>query len=396
MMDQIATFLAKKTGTVFALLKKYVQFSGRATQKEFWVYTLVNIVFCAVALGAASLLTQSIFFTTSAQQEMQCDKVWQVLQALILLVFLIPVLAVTVRRLHDFGQSGLLLLPAVWLVAAEGLLMLPFHNGWLLLLISLISFFVWVYLVVLCFPILFQKSQPEENLYGPFQPEFKLDTAEFENGGESYEDDANLITAFFKFKDFSGRATRKEFWLFVLATALVSIGLALLNFLLVLLLYSIAPARADYFSYSNYLENMIYQPELILFVLISFVWRLGIIFPTFAVAFRRLNDCGRSTAISFLMVPYFFYIVIADWMPDSLFPPVVKVCLALIAIICGGIFLYYMCLPSLPYAKDEVETAEEETGEATEATEATEEEEITAEETAEIPEAPAEEENAVE
>lgn len=103
--------------------KKYVEFDGRATRSEYWTFVLVNMVIGSLLgmispmVGDSSGLLGSLFS---------------------LLVFL-PSVAVGVRRLHDLGKSG-------WMM----LLMLLPVIGWLWLLI----------LFVLA-------GQAGENAYGP-------------------------------------------------------------------------------------------------------------------------------------------------------------------------------------------------------------------------------------
>lgn len=77
--------------------QKFADFNGRARRKEYWMFTLFNcivfMVLCiaAVALGKAGLLFYAL-----------CGLYW--------LAVIIPSLAVGVRRLHDIGMSGWLLL----------------------------------------------------------------------------------------------------------------------------------------------------------------------------------------------------------------------------------------------------------------------------------------------
>ena len=130
-------------------------------------------------------------------------------------------------------------------------------------------------------------------------------------------DEINMLTALKNFKQFSGRSTRKEFWLFVLFTALVSIGLTLLNFLLMLILFWFDPAMVDYFNFNNYFANLISLPLLIPFALLSIVWRLGILCPAAAVAIRRMHDIGKSGKFALLLAPYAVLMLIYDLLPWS-------------------------------------------------------------------------------
>ncbi|CAB3794214.1 DUF805 domain-containing protein [Pararobbsia alpina] len=68
---------------------------------------------------------------------------------------------------------------------------------------------------------------------------------------------------------FSGRARRKEYWMFVLISVLVAIGLALLD---VILNLRLGGGKG----------------------LLSTLYSLGVLIPALAVAVRRLHDTNRS------------------------------------------------------------------------------------------------------
>lgn len=88
-----------------AVLKKYSDFSGRARRKEYWMFTLFNLIIIFVLEAIEGVLgitpeTDESIFAIGYQ----------------LFVFL-PSLAVGVRRMHDTGHSGWwFLLPIVNLV----------------------------------------------------------------------------------------------------------------------------------------------------------------------------------------------------------------------------------------------------------------------------------------
>ena len=69
----------------FEAIKKYAVFSGRASRTEYWHFILLNLVLIVLATLADITGT---------------------LGAIVALVFLLPGLAVSVRRLHDIGKSG--------------------------------------------------------------------------------------------------------------------------------------------------------------------------------------------------------------------------------------------------------------------------------------------------
>ena len=83
------------------ITKNYVNFSGRARRKEYWMFNLFNIIACFVVM-----LLDSFFELNN------------ILILIYVLAILLPSYAVTVRRLHDTGKSGW------WLL----LMFVPFGN----------------------------------------------------------------------------------------------------------------------------------------------------------------------------------------------------------------------------------------------------------------------------
>ena len=111
-----------------AVLKNYAVFDGRARRKEYWMFSLFNLIFLIVAIILDNVLGTAIG-----------EVGFGLFYFLYLLAVLIPSIAVTVRRLHDVGKSG-------WM-----------------LLISLIPIIGAIWLFVLYVT----DSNPGENLYGP-------------------------------------------------------------------------------------------------------------------------------------------------------------------------------------------------------------------------------------
>ncbi|MFT6464809.1 DUF805 domain-containing protein [Halopseudomonas sp.] len=110
------------------VLRKYAVFSGRARRKEYWFFTLFNLL---------AMLVLSFIDGMIGMYSIEAGV--GVLSGIYALGILIPSLAVTVRRLHDTGRTG-------W---------------WILLaFIPLIGA-----LVLLIFTVL--DSTPGSNKYGP-------------------------------------------------------------------------------------------------------------------------------------------------------------------------------------------------------------------------------------
>ena len=83
------------------VLKQYAVFSGRARRKEYWMFVLFNLIFCLVAMALDNLLGTTISIMP-----------YGFFYLLYALVVFIPGLAVIVRRLHDVGKSGWMILIA--------------------------------------------------------------------------------------------------------------------------------------------------------------------------------------------------------------------------------------------------------------------------------------------
>ena len=99
----------------------YANFNGRESRQEYWMFFLFNMIFAIVMIGIDIILGLGF------------------LNVIYSLVVMIPGMAVNIRRLHDIGKSG-------WMV--------------LIVLIPCIGAFWLLYLMV-------QDSSPLDNEYGP-------------------------------------------------------------------------------------------------------------------------------------------------------------------------------------------------------------------------------------
>ena len=102
-------------------MRQYADFNGRSRRKEFWMFSLI--------VGLASVVLQVLG---------QYSSLFGIIYLVASLAVLVPAVAVGVRRLHDTGRTG-----------------------WLMLL----AFIPLVNLVVLYWCVL--DSQPGPNQYGP-------------------------------------------------------------------------------------------------------------------------------------------------------------------------------------------------------------------------------------
>lgn len=110
------------------VLRKYATFHGRARRKEYWFFTLFNLLIMLVL----SIIDGMIgLYSTEAGLG--------ILSGIYTLALLIPSLAVTVRRLHDIGRTGW------WLLIA----FIPLIGALILLIFTVLD------------------SKPGSNQYGP-------------------------------------------------------------------------------------------------------------------------------------------------------------------------------------------------------------------------------------
>lgn len=116
------------------LLEKYVDFNGRARRSEYWYYTLFQAIVVYAIMGICLAIGGIEWIST-----------------LVSLAFILPSLAVSVRRLHDIGKSGW------WLFIA----FIPFVGG--------------IYLLYLTC----KDSEFGENEYGPNPKGLNGDSSEF-------------------------------------------------------------------------------------------------------------------------------------------------------------------------------------------------------------------------
>jgi uncharacterized membrane protein YhaH (DUF805 family) len=91
------------------VFENFANFKGRARRSEYWYFTLANIIFSVITMIIDEILHLKIGSSNSG-----------VLNSLYGLVMFVPSIAVSVRRLHDIGKSGWLLLIAYVLIIVAG------------------------------------------------------------------------------------------------------------------------------------------------------------------------------------------------------------------------------------------------------------------------------------
>ena len=125
----------------FKAFRQYADFGGRASRKEYWIFTLCNFIVSIIVLLPGMLILnysgnpELVTAYGHAYYSIGIDPVYGVF----LLLTLIPTLAIVVRRLHDISKNG-------WMIL---IIFVPFIGG------------IWLLILLLA------KGKPGENEYGP-------------------------------------------------------------------------------------------------------------------------------------------------------------------------------------------------------------------------------------
>ena len=117
-------------------LKRYFDFEGRSRRKEYWMFVLL---YTLLMIAAFVVLGFGLSTSGDNSELNSVSKLGLSLLGLIVLIFLVPSIAVQVRRFHDQDKSG-------WLVLLN---LIPSLGG----------------LIVLVFMCL--EGTPGENRFGP-------------------------------------------------------------------------------------------------------------------------------------------------------------------------------------------------------------------------------------
>ena len=87
-------------------LRHYADFSGRARRKEYWMFVLFNFIFALV--WQISMLV--VFILANSGNPVSLKVASNVAGLSYGILIMLPSMAVAVRRLHDIGKSGWMLL----------------------------------------------------------------------------------------------------------------------------------------------------------------------------------------------------------------------------------------------------------------------------------------------
>lgn len=229
-------------------LRRYIQFSGRATRSEFWYTMLGHVIISLIILAVALPFTMNRIVD---------PYVFRILFLLYQAALALPLLALAVRRMHDIGRSG----------AALFYYFIPFV-GPIILLIFLLT------------------KSTDEN-----QPKEAAETAA-DSTTKTWGPFVALGSTLRRYIQFNGRASRSEFWhtmlghglIFIIFHVLIAVGIFLCLF-------------GDY----NVTTCIVLTSIVVLFFLL---YQAFTAIPLLALFVRRMHDIGRSGAsLCFYFIP---------------------------------------------------------------------------------------------
>lgn len=148
-------------------IRHYADFNGRARRKEYWMFVLITgligvpiamlreLLGNDTALGAMWSAEEPMGLAATSSAVLSV--VVNVIYVLWTLFILVPSITVTVRRLHDTGRSGKMLIPLIvleiiFLILAVGAGIAPTMAMSILLVVSGILFIIaaiWIFVVTL-------------------------------------------------------------------------------------------------------------------------------------------------------------------------------------------------------------------------------------------------------
>ena len=131
-------------------IKNYANFKGRSRRKEYWMFVLFNLIFIVVAAIIDNIIGDT-FRNPLTGNTMYYGFAYVIYG----LVTFIPNLAVTVRRFHDIGKSGKILLVAILasILVSWGARFAAQNANFvlvpILLMFAFLAFSIWL-LILLC------------------------------------------------------------------------------------------------------------------------------------------------------------------------------------------------------------------------------------------------------
>ena len=129
------------------LTENYCNFSGRASRSEFWWFQLFLLIVSSVASGLSYAISGN-----------------DVLSYIINLIFFLPGLGLSVRRLHDTGKSGWLILPCfVFCIGSRSIKEIIFNIDFIFIISFYLIFLIYTIILIVFYT---KESDMFTNEYG--------------------------------------------------------------------------------------------------------------------------------------------------------------------------------------------------------------------------------------
>lgn len=241
--------------------REYCNFVGRATRKEYWTYSIISGVIISILLGCMAPVFIMALNAGMISDQITEDQLTRyfisspcflLIMSLYMAVILFqyPILAVSVRRLHDVGKS------AWWL------------------LINLIPLVGQIWFIIL----MLLKGENDSNQWGE-NPRLKSpkEINQIEKSGFYYK---KTIKNYFNFK---GITSLEEYYGFGWVCSIIILVLSVLCFLIGFVCFGF-----------NFTLSQNWMLTSCAYILILILWGLFLLIPSIALCIRRLRDANYS------------------------------------------------------------------------------------------------------
>lgn len=154
-------------GAINSALINYFNFSGRARRKEFWYFSLFSFIVNLILVYSSFSLFTVNSGESSLDSNIATSITFFIIYDIIGWVITIPVYSVGVRRLHDIGKSGkILLFFAIPTIINQILGLTSISINLLLIPIKIIYLITAIPLFIILIVWFCKDSQPGANKWG--------------------------------------------------------------------------------------------------------------------------------------------------------------------------------------------------------------------------------------
>jgi uncharacterized membrane protein YhaH (DUF805 family) len=147
------------------LTSKHFDREGRASRKEFWSFALFQVIFGSLVFAITVLVDPFVRRFELVSDELPIPVAWLFLGGLFCIGTQISSFSVAIRRMHDWGRSGKLLLVS-FSPYAIFVLGIFFEEKSFALMVTMI-FVPTIAMITICVALLSVRSNAGPNKYGP-------------------------------------------------------------------------------------------------------------------------------------------------------------------------------------------------------------------------------------